>query len=248
MDPYDDRWGFVCFDDTLHAFLVAGGGALALKDANDLPYMDFASARNLTVIEKVMDIMYNKNDVLNVQADLWGKWDQWGPVFYGSFEDNRALFMWARMRVVERFRGMEADFGILPLPKFDEDQENYRSVVNPYTGILLGVPQSADNLERVSIILEALAAESKYTLQPAYYDIVLQRKFARDEESSAMLDIIFNSRVYDIGGVYSFAGVSQEFVNLCNKSDRNVVSYYDKKIGAMEKAIDKVVDIFQSMD
>ena len=39
-------------------------------------------------------------------------------------------------------------------------------------------------------MLEAMAAKSKYTLQKAYYDICLEGKFMRDEESSAMLDII----------------------------------------------------------
>jgi len=34
---------------------------------------------------------------------------------------------------------------------------------------------------------------------PAYYDVVLQYKVARDEESQGMLDIIFASRVIDIG-------------------------------------------------
>ena len=34
---------------------------------------------------------------------------------------------------------------------------------------------------------------------PAYYDIVLQNKVARDVESQEMLDIIFSSRVIDIG-------------------------------------------------
>jgi hypothetical protein len=114
--------------------------------------------------------------------------------------------------------------------------------------VLLGVPRSADDLDRVSIILEALSAESRYTLQPAYYDVVLQRKYTRDEESGEMLDIIFNSRVYDIGGMYSFGNVFIDFINLAAKLDRNIVSYYEKKLGAMEKAIDKVVEIFQGMD
>ena len=247
MKPLDDRWGFVTFNDTMHALFVGGGGALAVKDANDIPYMDFTSPSNLNIIEKAMDIMYNKEEVLNVQADVANQ-TEWTQAFYTPFEQNRTLFMWARMRVVEKYRGMEAEFGILPIPKFDENQENYRSVVNPYTGVLLGVPKSADNLERVSIILEALSAESRYTLQPAYYNVVLQRKYVRDDESSEMLDIIFNTRVYDIGSVYSFGNVFIDFISLCYKTDRNVVSFYDKKSGSMEKAINKVVETFQSMD
>ncbi|MCL2157943.1 MAG: extracellular solute-binding protein [Oscillospiraceae bacterium] len=251
MTPEEDRWGFVTFNDTLHALLVSGGGALALKDENDLPYMSFAEPRNLQVIEMAMEIMYNKPDVLNIQSDINTPGtanENWFRAYHGSFEENRALFIWVRMRVVEKFRGMDANFGILPMPKFDEAQNNYASLVNPYTGVMLGVPKTVGDPERTSIILEAMAAESKYTLQPAYYDIVLQRKFARDEESSEMLDIIFGTRTYDIGGVYSFGNVFMDFIALCNKSDTNIMSYYEKKIGSMNKAIEKVVAVFEEMD
>jgi hypothetical protein len=237
----DDRWGFCVYNDTLHALLVSGGGALAVKDANDIPYMDFASEKNLAVIDKAMNLMYNPDYVFNISGGSY-------EVYRSMFEEDRLLYLWMRMRVVEFFRGMESNFGIIPLPKYNEAQENYYSVVNPYTGVMLGVPKSADDLERVSIILEALSAESKYTLQPAYYDVVLQRKYARDDESQDMLDIIFSSRVYDIGGVYSFGNVFLDFITLAQKYNRDIISYYEKKIGAMNKAIDKVVDTFQAMN
>ena len=48
-------------------------------------------------------------------------------------------------------------------------------------------------------MLEALAAAYFNRVVPAYYDVVLQNKVARDEESQGMLDIIFTSRVVDIG-------------------------------------------------
>jgi len=76
----------------------------------------------------------------------------------------------------------------------------------------------------------------------------LQRKYVRDNESSDMLDIIFNTRIYDIGSVYSFSNVFLGFIEMAYKSNRDIVSYYDKNIAKMEKAIDKVVTIFQDMD
>jgi len=246
MTWQDDRWGFVTFNDTLHSLLVSGGGTLAMKDENDIPFMTITSPRNLSVMDKVFDIMYNKDDTLNVQSDV--RIDDWTPAFYNSFLEDRALFQWARIRAVAYYRGMESDFGILPMPKFDELQANYHSVVNSWTGGLLGVPKSADNFERISIILEALAAESKYTLQPAYYEVALQRKHARDEESGEMLDIIFNSRVYDIGAFYSFNNVFEGFITLCNRSNRDIVSWYDRISGRIETAIDRVVSTFQGMD
>ena len=251
MSYEDDRFGFITFNDTLQALLVAGGGVLADKDKDDIPYMSFAEPKSLSILEKAMDLMYTTSNpsVFNVQSVSAGSGNvTWMKAYYDTFMEDRALFMWIRMRVVEAFRGMDSNFGILPMPKYDENQDNYRSLVNPYTGVMLGVPKTTGDPERTSIILEALSAESRYTLQPAYYDIVLNRKFARDEESSEMLDIIFNTQIYDIGGVYSFGSVFSDFCNLASKEDRNVISYYEKKIGNMEKAIDKVVTQFEALD
>jgi len=240
----DDRWGLAVYNDSLQAFLVGGGGALAVKDENDIPYIDFASSKNIAVLEKIADFMYNSEYTVNQQvAPIHSQ-----PGGFGAFEENRVLFLWARMFVINNLRNMEADFGIVPIPKYNEAQDNYYSLVNPYTGVLLGVPKSVGDLERTSIILEALSAESRYTLQPAYYDVTLTRKYTRDDESEAMLDIIFNSRVYDIGGVYSFNGLFTGFLNLAQKKDTNIVSYYDKNIEKMNNAIDKVVAAFQAMD
>ena len=33
--------------------------------------------------------------------------------------------MWLRMRVAQNLRDMEADFGIIPVPKYDEAQQQY---------------------------------------------------------------------------------------------------------------------------
>jgi hypothetical protein len=247
----DDRFGFVTYKDTLHALLVSGGGALAVKNSEDIPYMDFASEKNIMVAEKAMNFLYDSNITMNIQRDAESGGDgnpNWTRLIHAVFEEDRTLFMWVRMRVVEKYRGMESAFGILPLPKYDETQANYYSVVNPYTGVLLGVPKSAQDLERTSVILEALSAESRYTLQPAYYDVVLQRKFTRDEESSAMLDIIFNSRVYDIGGVYSFGNVFMDYIELTMTHNRGVSTYYERRSAAMQTQIDRLVDRIADMD
>jgi len=133
-----------------------------------------------------------------------------------------------------------------PIPKYDEIQEQYYSPVNPFSGVLLGVPKTAEDLDRTSIILEALSAESRYTLKPAYYDVALTRKYTRDDESNEMLDIIFNSRVYDIGAIYSFSGIFVNFSGMAGTENRNVVSMYEKNSARIQAAIDKLVKVFES--
>ena len=55
------------------------------------------------------------------------------------------------------------------------------------------------SFEPVGLILEALTRDSENSVVPVYKEILLKSKYARDQGSSDMLDIIFASAVYDIG-------------------------------------------------
>jgi hypothetical protein len=245
MTEENDQWGIVTFNDALHAFFVGGGGLLAEKDDRDIPFINFASEQNIRITERAMDFLFDTSFTYNVQREGYGPTGN--P--YRIFQEGRALFMWVRMRVIETLRGMDADFGILPMPKFDESQQEYRSVVNPYTGVLLGIPLTAPDLERTSIILEAISAESRYTLQPAYYDVVLTRQFARDEESEDMLDIIFGNRIYDIGAVYGFgSNVWINFIELSGTLDRGIATLYERRSPAMVRDIERLVERIEDLD
>jgi len=102
---------------------------------------------------------------------------------------------------------MEIDFGVLPVPKFDEAQDRYYCTVSPYTANFIAFPATMTEAERNGMIVEALSCESMYTLTPAYYDKTLNGKAVRDEESSEMLDIIFSSTVMDLGHSFGWGGL-----------------------------------------
>ena len=100
------------------------------------------------------------------------------------------------------------------------------------------VTTTSENAERIAVILEALAAESRGLLIPAYYDITLKTKYVRDAESVEMLDIIFENRVYDVGDIYGFGTLSSDWLFLTDSGKRDVVSLYEKK----RKMIDKDIE------
>ena len=93
-----------------------------------------------------------------------------------------------------------------------------------------------------------MAYESKYILQPAYYEVVLYNKIARDEESGKMLDIIFGNRAYDIGDVFDFNGLGSDVIYMSMTFDRNMVSKYEKKEPGAIKAINKLVEKIQAIN
>jgi hypothetical protein len=132
------------------------------------------------------------------------------------FEESRGLFWITNLQIVIRLRDLETPMGIVPVPKFSEDQEDYSNVVWT-VGSYVAVPKTVTDQQRVGVILEAMAAKSMQLLRPAYYDIALNGKYLRDEESIGMLDIIIKERVYDLGLAYGFGGITDIIQGLGKK-------------------------------
>ena len=59
----------------------------------------------------------------------------------------------------------------------------------------------------------------------AYYDVTLNGKVARDDESSEMLDIIFGSAMTtDIGLAFELGGLKQTLPSIINSDTDNITS------------------------
>ena len=126
-----------------------------------------------------------------------------------DFGGGHLLFRLDALATAVEFRDLEINIGILPYPKFDEAQEHY---VSQDWGGLMCIPTTIQNPEMVGSVIELLAYFSEETVIPAYYDVTLDGKIARDEDTVAMLDIIFDTIAYEIGGNYF--GFSNGFTNL----------------------------------
>lgn len=244
---YNDMYGFVCYRDASLSIMHSAGGRIAEKDSNDYPILTLQTEQAYAALGKAFDLMYSDGS-FNVHKELEGKFDAIYEVTERMFMENRSLLYWILLHDIEKFRDMDSDFGILPIPKYEEEQESYGCTVNQYHGYTMGIPVTVADTERTGIILEALAAKSKYTLQPAYYDVALQRKFTRDDESTKMLDIIFNSTVYDIGAIYQFGNISWEIIYMTMTENRDIASMYKKLENGALAAIDKTIKSYREIE
>ena len=136
------------------------------------------------------------------------------------------------------------DFGIIPYPKWDEAQEKYQMMVDGGHAAE-AVPMTCADTERTGTILEALNAETYKTVVPAYYEIALKVKYARDNESIQMLDMIMANRVFDFGYVYdNWNGASFWLQDLVKGKKTDFESYYAKNESKVLKYYQKVFDRF----
>ncbi len=235
LDEFD-RWGVQNEPYNVMAFCQAAGEKIVDKDKDDLPYVTLGSDRFISVFTRAMDLLTDQSVCMNYQdyTVKYGGTDPWTECMDPAFADGRVLFNVTGLNRVTMFRSMDADFGILPMPKFEETMESYISPVQMWCSSSIAVLKSASDLERTGIIVEALSAESMYKLTPAYYDVTLKTKLSRDEESAEMLDLIFADRVYDIGAMYNWGNVYQLTLDLASAKNYNFQSAYAKN----EKAID----------
>jgi hypothetical protein len=144
---------------------------------------------------------------------------------------------------------METDFGILPYPKLTETQPNYYSRIEGASAATVPITADGAGLERTSVILEAMASASLREVIPAYYDVVLSVRAARDVESSEMLDIIFASRIFDLGDGLWFPDVrSGIFQPMFSSNNRDIVSRLERIENIVQRLSGNAVEAFEKLD
>lgn len=241
----EDQWGAVNQHECAYALFASTGQRMIEKDTEDFPYLALNNERTINVLNKV--ITFLSDDRAQVKADDYdGKYTNvWDEVNVKTFSEGRALYYISPIASVIRMRNMADNFGILPLPKYDETQLQYYSPLQYNNATVMNIPKSASDTTRTGIILEAWAAESVDTITKAYYDINLTGKFTRDEESSEMLDLIFANRIIDQGILFNWSGAQDFFINFSKKKTVDFTSQYEKTekkwITAIEKTIEAIL-------
>ena len=243
-----DQFGWQGESGNMYMGIVAAGVQITTKNSNDLPEYLGLGEQGITAFTKLLRVFGDKSISLRVDDVTGFTGNVWTDVMDASFIEGRILFVYAGMNRVTLFRSMDTDFGIIPSPKFDEIQPEYSNTVSGYAATPLTVPATAPDLEKVGIIMDALCAESSYTLIPAYYDVQLKTKFARDEESAEMLDTIFSTRIYDLCRIYGWGSLNTIFANAMTKNDPNITSALEKAEPKVISAMEKTVNAYDAIE
>jgi nitroreductase len=93
--------------------------------------------------------------------------------------------------------------------------------------------------EFAGALLEAMSSYGYTNVIPEYYEIALKRRTSRDEESSAMLDLIFATRTYDFGWYFEIGGYNEGIMNLLRAYSSDVTSMYEKSQKVANKVLSK---------
>ncbi|MGN1346905.1 MAG: hypothetical protein ACI4V1_08965 [Eubacteriales bacterium] len=242
-----DSYALMSWSGVLYPFLIYGSGeSYITKDENDAPVPSFYNDRFVAVFEKILDVCHSEGDTFlydaNIKANTMGLASN-HRVQEIMFPNNQVLFWVECVSWARALREMETDFGIITAPMYNEEQGRYYNYCNGnYYGMCVPVTLVGDSLDRACIILEALTSHSTSTVLEAYYNVSLQSKYSRDEESGRMLDLIFSNRIFDVSIVFDVASINGSLYDMAAKNNKDIASYYNRTKKMTEKSIQKIMD------
>ena len=243
---YDDEdiYGVIRENHSPYFFSVGFGERLTTNDGNGYPQITYNTDRLYDAINKICDLYFDDSICRGVEnMKHTANFTNVYTYARSLFSNDRFLFHLAGPLILEEFRDMESDFGLLPMPKLNESQPRYYHTTDPDSAIL-SIPITCDP-NKTGAALEAMAAESMYTVTPAYNETLLKRKYVRDDESEFILDIVYASRTYDLCRLFGWGGLNFLMDGLTAKKSRNLASEIEKIQNKTQKAIDKTVEAFE---
>lgn len=205
----DDGDGVVSLSDTFGAsaqvtfgfmMTMGSGEMLTQKNADDIPELVATdNARFIDVVTYLTEKVAG-NDGIYLGAD---------QDIRDLFGNGQSLFWAEVLQHAQTMRqNYDLNFGIIPMPKYTAEQENYHQYTTGYCCTVICFPTTTKDkaLDVSSFVVEAMAIESVETVTPAYYDICLKGRYIDDAESAAMLDIITTSVSSDYAEILSWGG------------------------------------------
>ncbi|MBQ2545318.1 MAG: hypothetical protein II557_03420 [Clostridia bacterium] len=232
----DDSYGAVYYDaltfDNLHN---AFGVRYTKRDAEGNIELDLYNDQVVAISELASALAFDNPDVWYENK---GVGDSREPA-RKIFSESRGLFYASVLEDAIIMRDMDADFGILPYPKWNEAQTAYYTTSRDGRS-MFAIPIDVPNAAFSGLITEAMCIEGSRTVIPVYYDKVLKGKTARDEESASMLDTIRAGLVLDFAAEYAVQAERCGFiVRDVIEQHTNIASLFKSKEKIYNKAFEK---------
>jgi hypothetical protein len=213
-----------------------------IKKDEDGDYMFvFDSGKLHEVCEKTQRLFYDTDD---------GTYDYKMETMNNEQVKIRDMFArgdaaMATIRILELeneiMRGMEQEFGVVPMPKFDEVQKEYRTLLHDqFTVVSILTTVKGDRLDEVGAVLEAMASTSYKTVRPAYRETNLRTKIAKDPQSAEMFNLIIDNIYIDAGIIYTINldTFHNHYREIMGTKQNTVVSRYKSVTTTASKALE----------
>ncbi|MCQ2428153.1 MAG: extracellular solute-binding protein [Clostridia bacterium] len=200
-----DRFGFGAIYYHLDAFYTGSGLRLLESDPEELIVIseDFTSDKTIALCDKLADWLVTENCYISSDSTTRS--------YQVPFVNGNELFCQNRVYMADQQNGCKLhdvtwEYGILPTPLYDENQEEYITVLgNPVTLWCIEKDQTPERQSMNSAVMECLASYGYRLTTPALFETNMKYRYTPDQkgDSMRMFDIIHDNIDFDLGRIFS---------------------------------------------
>ena len=169
-----------------------------------------------------------------------------------KFADREGLMATTQFLSIEkRINSLAAiNYGIVPMPKMTETQENYYTYVqDQVTGFAVSAAIGDESRqEMLGAVMESIAYHSYLVVRPAYYDSTLSLRFMQDPQSGDILDTMFETISFDrafVSAPIDIKGTMRDRLPSSNPAMASQVAAWNKSLknqmSKEQKKVDKLL-------
>lgn len=232
-----DTYGFGYYpNNPADVWLTAFGGQVCRVTEDNKIKLTFMSDKTVSILEKLVNWQVTGNGF----NKLTTSYEEETYFLNGTLAIAPMRFSVA----YSTLRDIDATYIILPYPKWDTAQEAYYTMADDkFT--TFGIPTSVfGDMDMISMVYEALSAESYKTVYPAYYDTALKGKYSSDPTTAEMIDLIMEGRAFDFSVQFAESCFSRMFYlirDMVKAEDINLASKYKSLEKIVNKAIERIL-------
>jgi len=224
----------------------SAGARYTERGDDGYPVLIADQSRNVEIAERLYQMVF-ETEGFHYDSDYRSQ----SAAQLDAFKNGTMLFYIQQMKSADiNLRDMKDPYGIIPRPKLDEQQEDYLSLV--HDGVMsYSVPVSNDELEMACAVMEAMASEGYRNVIPKYYETALKVKYAQDDVSVQLIDLIYNNSTTDF--IYANNYVFNDAGNLGTISrtlikgkSKDYMSTYDAMKPKLEAEFERVFSEFDA--
>ncbi|MCI8388419.1 MAG: extracellular solute-binding protein [Clostridiales bacterium] len=233
----NDQYGFMTREALVRNYMVAyDTPTLGYNDAGGFDIIWY-NEHTISVVEKIVDLANGKDTFIYNDVPI--------ADYQAMFTSGKVFIMPERIGTASKLRGMDDDFGIIPYPLFDENQTDYMTTTEDVASMIC-IPMDAPDPDTSALIIEALCRDSHENVTPVLYDRALKGKYARDEESAQMLDLIRQSLTFDCGWVNSQVTQLGAWVyyQMAVGNDKNFASWYASNESSLKANVEEFMKAY----
>ena len=232
-----DKVGIIGHYTPLATIQAATGISVFGRDGGGLVYKGL-DEKLVSLCEK-LSAAVSDNTLLLGEGETYEAWAV-------PFIEDRNLLHVGILNVSGSMRNMKSDYGILPFPKYDENQTEYLSDVSLST-VLWAVTVNVSDAELTSKFCEVYGYQSWKNVVPAYYVTTLEDKYSRDDQTKEMLGIIRDGMRLTLDGYlnHCFSTPPLRTVVTILSEHASPTSYFAQNASGWQKQLDTIIEAYK---